>query len=579
MRNVIAGARLFAVQVVCFPASLFAAAVPSSPVWRTATTLALAALSGCAVISDSSRIYHNPILYADYSDPDVIRVGTRYYLVASSFHFSPGLPVLESRDLVHWSITAHVLARLDFHPSYNLPGPLDFDDGTERSKMAYTLGYRYASGVWAPSIRAHAGRLYIYFPTPTEGIFMTSAPAAAGPWDPPVKVVDQPGLEDPCPFWDEDGSAWLVHSRVGAGPLVLHRMSADGRTVLDAGKVIFEDPVHLPTLEGPKFYKRNRYYYIFAPFGGVDTGSEAVLRSRNISGPYEFRVVLSKGDTNVQGPHQGGYVETPCGEGWFVHFNSTGAYGRIVYLEPVTWEDDWPIIGKRIPATSGGEPVESYALPRVGGHFAAVQPQTSDEFGSPTLGLQWEWNHNPVDTHWSLTERPGFLRLRALPAPNLVSARNTLTQTLQARTVQLTARMAVAGMMDGQKGGLAMFGRRPGWIGVVQAQGQRQVVVAAGGVETAVATLGGASRQPEAIRLRLQVDDEHVKFAYSLDEGRSYKEVGSALPMHFSFWKAARPALFTFNTDATAISSGTNGAAGSAGSVDFDWLRVDPAAH
>src|SRR5581483_4853074 len=190
----------------------------------TIVAAVLSAVCGCA----SARSYHNPILYADYSDPDVVRVGSEFYLVASSFHFSPGIPILHSRDLVHWTIVAHALARLDFHPSYDLPGPLDFDDTVERSRMNYSLGYRYASGVWAPAIRAHAGRLYIYFPTPTEGIFMTSAPRAAGPWDPPVKVIDEPGLEDPCPFWDDDGQAYLVHSRVGAGPLVLHRMSADG---------------------------------------------------------------------------------------------------------------------------------------------------------------------------------------------------------------------------------------------------------------------------------------------------------------------------------------------------------------
>ncbi len=153
------------------------------------------------------------------------------------------------------------------------------------------------------------------------------------------------GFEDPCPFWDDDGTAYLIHSRTGAGPLILHRMSADGKHVLDEGKIIVQDPEHLPVLEGPKLYKRNGYYYIFAPFGGVGSGAQAVLRSRQIYGPYEHRVVLAQGSTNINGPHQGGYVETPDGEGWFVHFQADGAHGRIVHLEPVRWQDDWPVIG------------------------------------------------------------------------------------------------------------------------------------------------------------------------------------------------------------------------------------------
>lgn len=537
--------------------------------------LLLATFGGYAA-ADSGRSYHNPILYADYSDPDVVRVGSRYYLIASTFHFSPGIPLLASRDLVHWSIIGHALARLDFDPGYDLPGPLDFTDATERSKLNYALGYRYGSGVWAPAIRLHAGRLYIYFATPTEGIFMTSAPQADGPWDSPVRVIDQAGLEDPCPFWDEDGRAYLVHSRVGAGPLILHGMTADGKTVLDTGKVIVDDPLHLPTLEGPKLYKRNGYYYIFAPFGGVEHGSQAVLRARDIHGPYESRTVLSKGTTEVQGPHQGGYVETPSGQGWFIHFNSAGAHGRIVYLEPVKWEDEWPLIGEQLPGSAGSQPVQSHAAPDVGRGFPIVRPQTSDEFTARALGPQWEWNHNPDDTRWSLSERPGFLRLKALPATSLVSARNTLTQVLQGRATRLTARLATGAMVDGQRAGIAMFGRRPSWIGVVQSQGRRQLAWAAGAVETMGEALGGdgntgarihSSRTGEFVLLRMQVDDECVQYSYSLDDGKTFREFGPKTRMLFSWWKGARPALFTFNTDAHAARAGT---------ADFDWVRFQP---
>jgi beta-xylosidase len=333
-------------------------------------------------------LYRNPVLFSDYSDPDVIRVGDSYYLVASSFHFMPGIPVLESHDMVNWKIVAHVFPRLEIDPRYSMIG-----------------GDRYAQGAWAPSIRFHAGRFYVYFPTPEEGIFMSSAPSPKGPWTTPKAVLSGAGYEDPCPMWDDDGNAYLIHGRVGAGPLVLHRMSPDGTTVSKEGKTIVDNSVDLPTLEGPKLYKRNGYYYIFAPYGGVGKGSQAVLRSRNIYGPYESRTVLERGNTSVNGPHQGGYVETPNGEGWFLHFSQRGGYGRILYLEPVKWRDDWPLIGTPVKGSTAGEPVTLWQKPNTGRNDPTTTPQTSDDFGdTKELGLQWEWNHNPNDSKWSLVE-------------------------------------------------------------------------------------------------------------------------------------------------------------------------------
>ena len=290
--------------------------------------------------------YRNPILFADYSDPDVIRDGNNYYLISSSFEFVPAIPILQSNDLVHWTIIGHVLPRIDLDPRYDMVG-----------------GNRYGRGVWAPSLRKHNGIFYIYFPTPDEGIFMTSAAKITGPWSKPVAVIAQAGLEDPCPFWDDDGKAYLVHSKKGAGPLILHAMSPDGKMVLDDGKEIVRDQQNLPTLEGPKLYKRNGYYYIFAPFGGVGTGSQVVLRSMSIDGPYEHRVVLHQGDTRINGPHQGGYIESQDGKGWFIHFQSHGAHGRIDHLEPVRWEDDWPIMGDAPAGTTVGRPVSTWAIP------------------------------------------------------------------------------------------------------------------------------------------------------------------------------------------------------------------------
>ncbi len=526
--------------------------------------VALLAGAGCmvATAAPAAREYVNPILFADYSDPDVIRVGKRYYMTASSFHFSPGLPLLESRDLVHWKLVGHALGALPFGPKYDLPGPLGFGDGSERARFNADMGNRYSAGVWAPAIRHHRGRFYIYFATPTEGIFMVSAKNFAGPWSVPVTVIDEPRLEDPCPFWDDDGQAYLIHSRVGAGPLILHRMSADGTRVLDAGKTIVEDPVNLPVLEGPKLLKRNGWYYIFAPYGGVEKGPQAVLRSRSIHGPYEARTVLAQGDTVVQAPHQGGYVETPRGHGWFAHFNSTGAYGRIVHLQPVKWHDDWPLIGAPIAGSSTtGQPVASHAMPDVGGVFAPVFPQASDDFDVPRLGVQWEWNHNPLDSHWSLSERPGFLRLEPARAAEFLSARNTLTQVHHGSASQTTVRLEFDAMVDGQRAGLAMLQVQPSWLGVVQTAGQRRITHSSAGAQTA-----GPVVSARAIQLRMHVADEIVSYSYSVDEGRSFVPFGPASRMKFSWWKGARPALFTFSSGPLAADGGA---------VDFDWVQVE----
>ncbi|WP_369060274.1 glycoside hydrolase 43 family protein [Caulobacter sp. 73W] len=512
--------------------------------------------------------YRNPILPADYSDPDVIRVGDDYYMVASSFHFSPGVPILKSKDLVHWTIVGHVLPKLPFAPEYDLPGPVPTDDtGARMPPPQRVVGQRYAGGVWAPAIRHHNGLFYVYFATPYEGIFMSTAKSAEGPWSPPVAVVAEAGLEDPCPFWDEDGQAYLVHGKVGAGPLVLRRMTPDGKSVFGEAKVIAEDPKALPILEGPKLYKRNGWYYVFAPIGGVETGPQAVLRSRNIWGPYEHREVLVPGKTPWKGPHQGGWVETPSGQGWFVHFNSAGAYGRIVHLQPVTWKDDWPFMGEPIPGAGpdavGGQPVAEHAMPDVGGTFAPVRPQTSDTFSDRKLGLQWEWNHNPDDLRWSLTQRPGFMRLTAAPAVNLVSARNTLTQAMQSESSVITTRLEVGGMTDGQRAGLTMFGQGISWIGVVQKAGARHLTYSAMGAETVGPVLTG-----KAVELRVAVADQKARYSYSLDGGKTFADFGGPAPLRFSWWKGARPGLFTYGDPAQSRH----------GVADFDWVKVEQVA-
>ena len=488
--------------------------------------------------------YRNPILFADYSDPDVIRDGKNYYLIASTFHFFPGVPILRSEDLVHWTILGHVMTRLDIDPRYSMIG-----------------GNRYGKGVWAPSIRKHNGVFYVYFPTPTEGIYVSTAPRITGPWTKPIAVIAEPGLEDPCPFWDDDGKAYLIHSRTGAGPLILHRMSRDGKRVLDEGKVIAEDRVHLPVLEGPKLYKRGSYYYIFAPFGGVGAGSQAVLRSHTLYGPYEHRVVLAQGNTNVNGPHQGAYVETPDGKGWFIHFQQDGGHGRIVHLEPVRWHDDWPLIGKDPEDEITGWPVPSGPMPvHASPSMSRMRPQTSDEFDAPVLGPQWEWNHNPDDEHWSLQLKRGFLRLIPMPAQTLLDARNTLTQCMQDDAFEFTVRLDVSGMKSGVHAGIAMFDASPAGLEIAQSGSERRLQFFQLSDHVPGPTLSQA-----IIQLRVRIIGDQADYSFSTDEGKSFHAIGDPSQIHFSWWKGARPAIFAFTTESTEPAA-----------IDVDWVHYQP---
>lgn len=462
--------------------------------------------------------YRNPILPADYSDPDAIRVGKDFYLVASDFHFV-GMQVLHSRDLVNWDVIGQIFHRLTMSTNY--------DQMTG-----------YAQGTWAPTLRYHNGTYYVFVCTPYDGLFMWHAQNPAGPWSQTVTVKAVERWEDPCPFWDEDGRAYLIHSLKGAGPLILNRMSPDGTRLLDDGVEIYRGP----TAEGPKLFKRNGWYYICLPEGGVSTGGQTVLRSINIYGPYERRLVLPYGS-----PHQGALVELANGDWWFLCFKSSGFLGRITYLIPVAWNaDGWPVFGDK------DHSVDQWKKPKVGKNYPIQHPQRSDDFDAPALAPIWQWNHNPVNDAWSLTARPGWLRLTALPASGPSTAHNSLTEKLWGQAGVIDTKFDISGMQEGQRAGFAFLsGDTFDWVGVTQSNGVRHLSWERG---------EGPVLSSKEAWFRGTYHGKDAKLFYSLD-GVHFTDTGATVELKSGKWKGARLALFCF---------GPNG-----GTADVDFVQYN----
>jgi beta-xylosidase len=474
----------------------------------------------------------NPIIHADYSDPDAVRVGLDYFMVSSSFSAVPGLPILHSKDLVNWALVNHALPRLVPEANFSTP--------------------RHGAGVWAPAIRFHAGRYWIYYPDPDYGIYVITATDPRGQWSAPVLVKAGRGLIDPCPLWDDDGSVYLIHafarSRAGfANVLHLARLTPDGTAVAEPGRIIIDGDT-LPgytTLEGPKLYKRNGWYYVFAPAGGVKQGWQSVFRSRRIDGPYEGRIVLAQGTSDVNGPHQGALVDTPGGQWWFLHFQDAEAYGRVVHLQPVAWKDDWPVIGDDADRDGTGEPRRVWnkpALPRA----TPMAPRSSDTFQATQLGLQWQWQANPQHWWWDLDPGAG-LRLRAVPSEgNLWQAAHLLMQKWPAPAFSATAQVDVSMLQPGERAGLIVFGADYAWIGIERGEGPHRVVVRAlekaaeGGEEK---ELAGIDAPPGHVTLRVSVAPGGV-FTFAAGDARHMTALGPAFTAKPGRWVGAKVGLF-----------------------------------
>jgi len=493
--------------------------------------------------------YKNPIIYADYSDPDVIRVGDDYWMVASSFTCMPGIPLLHSYDLIHWEIVNHIYDRL---PLQKYDHPV------------------HGEGSWAPSIRYHNGMFYVYFCTPYDGLFVARTKDPRGKWE-MQQILEVVKWEDPCPFWDDDGQSYLVHSIHRGGPAIIHKMSPDGLRLLDNGTVVYHDVKANPVLEGMKMMKRNGWYYILAPAGGVSTGWQTVLRSKNIYGPYEQRRVLVPGN-GINGPHQGGLVETQTGEWWFLHFQSKGAYGRIIHLQPAGWTDDgWVVMGDDPEKDGKGLPVLTYRKPNVGKTHPVRIPQTTDEFKTKNLGLQWQWQAHAKDSWYSLTARPDYIRLYAEPCPsefgNLYFAGNLLLQKLPAPAFTATTYLESNFTDIGERAGAIVMGNAYTYIALIRGEeGNRVAVVSGKNDRLAVVPEELASVNTTATKVWFRIhvyDNEECSFSYSLD-GENYSELGARYPMTAGTWIGAKVGIF---------SSSPNIVRGK-GYADFDWFRL-----
>lgn len=534
---------VFSVAIILFSfLNYFAQTNPVSKVW---------------VADNGDGTYKNPTLHADYSDPDAIRVGDDFYMTASSFNAAPGLPILHSKDLVNWRLVNYVFTRQK---------PFDVFDKPQ-----------HGGGVWAAAIRYHDGEFYIFYPDPDFGIYVTKTKNPLGAWSEPILIEAGKGLIDPCPLWDADGKAYLVSAFAGSRAgiksiLVVSRMSADGMKLLDDGVLVFDGHDAHPTVEGPKFYKRNGYYYIFAPAGGVSTGWQLVLRSKNIYGPYDEKIVLAQGKTNVNGPHQGAWVNTQTGEDWFLHFQDKGAYGRVVHLQPMTWKNDFPVIGIDADGDGTGEPVTDYKKPNVGKNYPIVTPPDSDEFDAPTLGLQWQWQANP-NAGWAFPfPSKNVLRMSSVQTPddfkNLWNAPNLLLQKFPAEEFIVTTKVNLAARFEMEKFGLVVMRLDYSYIGVTNKGGK--LYIAQAGAKDADKGTAETENVPFALNektfyLRVKMTKGAMgSFSFSLDN-KTYTNVGVPFKAREGKWVGAKVGLF-FNRP---------GKFNDAGTADVDWFRVE----
>ncbi len=478
----------------------------------------------------------NPVIPADFPDPDVILVGDTYYMVSTTMFVFPGVTLLKSNDLVNWEYCSNAVPRFDFSKCYDLDSC-----------------HRYAHGQWATSLKYHDNKFYLLFITLDEGGFLCTADRAEGPWE--IRKLPK-GFYDPGLFFDDDGRIYVTH---GYSKISVTELNADF-SPKSKDSLVFTGMIR-KGLEGMHVYKINGFYYLYGTYGGRD-GIQVALRSRNIYGPYEEKVVIRDTTAGINfGIHQGALIQTQTGEWWTMLFVDSGPFGRFPSLQPVSWKDGWPMVGVN------GKAVVTYQKPKVGKSYDVKKLPTSDEFNSELLGMQWGWNHNPDPEKWSLKERPGWLRLKTgKPVSGLREARNSLTQrpfaAYDGSLTHVETRMDISGMRDGDIAGLAMFQDPYAFIAVKQEAGLRKIIMVNNGKVIDALPVKGNS-------IYFSCSASNVSgsaiFGYSTDN-KTYLALGNELKMRFnlSVFTGNKFCLFNFST----LEQG--------GHVDFDWFRVNP---
>jgi len=523
--------------------------------------------------------YRNPILNADYPDVDVEQVGDTYYMISSKQHMCPGMVILESKDMVNWTTIGHVWDQLNWAPEYNW------------DQMA---GYPY--GVWAGDLAYHDGTWYCYQIDRHHGLYVSKASDIRGPWSEahlvlPTELVH----DDPAVFWDDEAhQAYLIcntgrrqaspENQAAGNENRIYRLSWDGMEVEDEGTVVYTGM----KAEAAKIYKFDGTWYLFLaewyrpdprkpddPDATDGDRKQIVLRSatESIYGPYEKKVVMERGNGIIRSASQGGLMQAPDGSWWYTHQliqNIKSPFqGRPQCLEPVEWIDGWPVIGKDVDGDGIGEPVLAHEKPIKG--FPVNAPPTYDEFGSAKLGLQWEWNHNPRDSHWSLEERPGWLRLKAgkpVPVkegykvhegPVFWRAYNTVSQRIMGTTTgTAVAKFDLSGMKPGQQAGFVRFGGIVHLLGVeVGDSGEKKLFF----MDPEGTITYGPAIAKKDLFIRTTNSGNQAYFEYSTD-GSSFTRFGPGFTIQFGRWTGDRLGFFCWNENEN-------------GYLDVDWFHYE----
>ncbi|MBV5283560.1 MAG: glycoside hydrolase 43 family protein [Paludibacter sp.] len=495
--------------------------------------------------------YANPVIPADYSDIDAIRVGSDFYAISSTFQYSPGVVVLHSKDLVNWEIIGHVAN----------------DITTMTPELNWDKMNRYGKGVWAGSIRYYKNKFWVYYGTPDEGFFMSSASNPAGPWEPLHCLLSATGWDDCCPFLDDDGQFYFVATNFAKDPtnnkkynIHLFKMTPDGKSlILESDSIIHQSNGS----EANKMYKINGMYYHY--FSEVNREGRVIMmeRSKSIYGPWEIKQLNHVNKKEDREPNQGGLIQLETGKWYFFTHHGSGDWdGRVATLLPVTWVDGWPVIGK-VGDDKIGNMVWDAPKPIVTKKILKIQ--TDDDFSSGKLLPQWEWHYQPRADKWSLSEREGYLRLYAFkpidaiePRQVILRAGNTITQrTMRTAHNEAVVKIDIQNMTDGQFAGITHFSTKTySLFGIKQTNGIRCISYDNNGIETSGVVFPGKS-----VWLKSTWGYDGVnRYAYSTN-GKMFTDFGDTYSFSWGSYRGDRLGIFNFNIFSDM------------GFIDVDWLR------